>query len=912
MKLIDNRYKVNRVLEDNLYNSNFEVIDLWDEDKILYMKLYNIDRQNSIIEYFINNFILLSKIKHENLLTSNRFNIINTIDGKKASIKQYYSITEYIDSPSLDKVYEKLNFKQRLNIILQLCSVLDFLHYRGVVYKHLSPSNIFLLENGNIKIMDLATIYERQMNTDYDDLTRYFIAPEVMLENEEMVNKNADEYSLGMLMIYLLTEDFYGNYSRKFNYTSELELDFKQIEFLDRTIIDLTKKNPLIREGRLREIINRINSLFNMGFEYNLVKERGSLNFDTKIIGREKQLEKILKISDKSINSRLYKKAILIKGDRGVGKTRLLEEVTHLLKMRGKAVYYTEIVEHDNTNLKPIANILRQTIKNASRDILEKYGRELVKILPELKFLLGIESFSDIGGDRERLRLYDRITNYLEEVSKDKPIYLIFDNIENCNTQLLFLLDYIINNINKGTIILIISFNEKIIPTESTKINILESWADREDVEEIVVPNLDLSEIGEFIQHILGISYRPLKFSAVMLKESQGNPRYIEYMMKELYATGDLFLHPEGVWEIKTQKYSDIYFPSNMDEVLKSQLNLIKKEDMDIMKVVSIYDDPMPKNILLKIMDIDKDNLNKKLDTLISMRLLDERVGDWGYSYSISNVQLKKLIYHQIPQDERVKIHKQVAQLLEKVYEENYNLILDELIYHLMSSSQPVKALDYIVKEARKCVNIFSSKSVVLWEEAYEITKNIKSKYKFEILENLGKIYSMKGYNNKALKIYRELFEEGKRLGKIDYIVIAYIGIGEICFKKNLIDMSLKKAQEAIKTSKDAGYLDGIAESQLLYNRILLNERRLEEVEKNIGELLEFILKNKLKKYFGSIYNIIGLVEYYKGNIENAISWYKESIVYFHAVEEFIDSTKPMNNIANIYCQYGDYSKAME
>ncbi len=45
-----------------------------------------------------------------------------------------------------------------------------------------------------------------------------------------------------------------------------------------------------------------------------------------------------------------------------------------------------------------------------------------------------------------------------------------------------------------------------------------------------------------------------------MLKESQGNPRYIEYMMKDMYATEELYLSSEGYWEIKTQKYSDIYF----------------------------------------------------------------------------------------------------------------------------------------------------------------------------------------------------------------------------------------------------------------------------------------------------------------------------------------------------------------
>ena len=92
------------------------------------MKLYNSEKQKELIDYFINNFIDLSRIKHENLLLSHQFDIINTIDGKRVNIKQYYSTLEYIDAPTLDEVYNELDFKERINILIQVANVLDFLH----------------------------------------------------------------------------------------------------------------------------------------------------------------------------------------------------------------------------------------------------------------------------------------------------------------------------------------------------------------------------------------------------------------------------------------------------------------------------------------------------------------------------------------------------------------------------------------------------------------------------------------------------------------------------------------------------------------------------------------------------------------------------------------------------------------
>ena len=144
------------------------------------------------------------------------------------------------------------------------------------------------------------------------------------------------------------------------------------------------------------------------------------------------------------------------------------------------------------------------------------------------------------------------------------------------------------------------------------------------------------------------------------------------------------------------------------------------------------------------MIDIDSKDLNNKLEELIRMGLLDEKVSDCGYSYSINNIQLKKLIYHKIPKNDRIRLHGDIALLLEGIYGNGSNIIIDELVHHLISSNQIDKALAYIIQEARKDTNIHISESILLWKEAYEISKDVKSKYKFEILENLGKAMELR------------------------------------------------------------------------------------------------------------------------------------------------------------------------
>ncbi len=74
-------------------------------------------------------------------------------------------------------------------------------------------------------------------------------------------------------MIYLLTEDFYRNDNKQFNYVDGFHLDQKQIKFLNKTINNLTKRKSTMREGSLKDIIHNINNIFNMDYEYSLKKE---------------------------------------------------------------------------------------------------------------------------------------------------------------------------------------------------------------------------------------------------------------------------------------------------------------------------------------------------------------------------------------------------------------------------------------------------------------------------------------------------------------------------------------------------------------------------------------------------------------------------------------------------------------
>lgn len=236
MKLINNRYKINGIIYEGQPNESYIVLDLLDKEKPKYLTLYMGERDGDIIDYFIGEYSNIRKIKHKYLIESEDFQIVETINLKRTNMSIYYTVNEYINDPYLNQISRKLSLKESLKIILDLMNVIDYLHFRGVIYRYLSPSNIFISKDNKIKLKDLGTIINDVITSNYDDFTEYFIAPEVLI-NRESTNENVDYYSLGMIMKYLLCKDFtIDNCGYKFKLNNEQRI------FLDNIIYNLTEK----------------------------------------------------------------------------------------------------------------------------------------------------------------------------------------------------------------------------------------------------------------------------------------------------------------------------------------------------------------------------------------------------------------------------------------------------------------------------------------------------------------------------------------------------------------------------------------------------------------------------------------------------------------------------------------------
>ncbi|MEZ5440840.1 MAG: tetratricopeptide repeat protein [Lysobacterales bacterium] len=141
--------------------------------------------------------------------------IARLLDGGSTATGQPYLVMEHVDGESLHAYCDRrqLGVEARLQLLLQICSAVDYAHRHLVVHRDLKPANILVSETDGPKLLDfgIARMLDDRAGRVSRDLTApgermltpNYASPEQLLG--EAVTTASDVYALGVLLYELLT-----------------------------------------------------------------------------------------------------------------------------------------------------------------------------------------------------------------------------------------------------------------------------------------------------------------------------------------------------------------------------------------------------------------------------------------------------------------------------------------------------------------------------------------------------------------------------------------------------------------------------------------------------------------------------------------------------------------------------------
>lgn len=788
-QVIDSKYKIESALGGGSFSEVFVVQDLRGLAHRSALKLLrralSEEASEEAVSDFKHEFAILKDLNHPNICRILDF-------GFDPGLKQYYYTTELVKGRDLFEATAGKSVDEILELFVQTLRAFHYLHSYQVYHFDVKAANVLVTESGDpsiasqIKVIDfgLASIDPGGKMIG----TPAYMAPEIIAK--ERPDGRSDLYSIGILFYACFTRQ---NPLRGKSVPETLKKQQTLIpppasvlredlpSYLDRILAKLLEKNPANRYQRAEEVLREIN--FYSPKKFAMETRETLLSYlpeEGRLIGRRKQGEVFTRACE-----RLFSPAspdtlgfLMILGERGTGKSRLLKDFKYEAQLKGLAVESASV-----KNPEEIRSWLETFRKQATE------GRPTVFLLDDLDhWREGDEGFQQFRGALARLVFGDP-TDRL-------PVLWV------------------------GTATL-----QESVPTSLWEI------LPKKALEALDVGPFTPTELREYVASLTGLEDPPAELLKGLESRTNGNPLLVTEILHSLIETGGLF-DSAGRWKETTFEdmgidFSKARFSGVLEELLSDRYEKLPADLQRALEVLAVAG-RLKSGELSRMPDFE--DPTPLLERLLTRDLV---LRDENGRYQIKNTTLGDLIAKKLPEGRRRALHDAAAELHAEGSERR--------LYHEIRGSDLKRAFTLCRQAAERCLQEARGREAAeLFRFALDLQTVRPLDQDIELRLKLGEACLISLEYPAALealeKVEKILSEMKDRVENVHLPVDALLRIGAVYLKVGEIEKSrgsLSAALALLHYLKGDRVRELVAEN--LRGAILVQEGKLNEAR----ELLE-------------------------------------------------------------------------
>jgi len=655
--------------------------------------------------------------------------------------------------------------------------------------------------------------------------------------------------------------------------------------------------------------------------------------YTSKFIGRKDELRHLQKIYDDALKG--SGKCLLISGEAGIGKTRLVHESIRRLTrkniyfLQGRCLYQTTVDPY-----LPFVEAIRDYFRRAKKSSTDSTIKEIVSRAPEFGGLLPVahgekelevvSADGDINLDSERTRIFETISKAFMGISEEKPIMLFIDDLHWADVGSIQFLHYLARNISKNPIIIIGVYRPEELVDFEGKPHPLKGTILRMRGEDIV-KEIDLSRLGQsdskkMTKAYLGKEAVSDEFTSLIHKETDGNPFFIEAILSNI--------KEEYIERLPTR----IEIPKSIKDTILRRLERLSDEERDILEISSAIGERFDGDVLLGMSGMDEDKVLDSIDRLCDARLIEDDLSIDAEGYRFHHCKIQEVVYNELNGPRRRMLHERIGRTLEELYKDDVNEIVSDLAYHYSETKNYDKMYEYSWKAGEKASNVYSfDEAVSNYKTALSALDGIErnqslegevesgeglekgdedkdemvfvsllkgfdvesNEKKVSVLDRLGGAYDILGKWEESFDVYEKalnLTAEKNKKGEIA------ARIGSIYRKRGMFDKGVRICEEALKiVDKEC------KEKCLLLNcigNILSRKGDFEKALEHLKQSLKIAKKIKNEKILAWIYYDMGRIYSEKCDNKNAVDFFDKSLKIFEKIGDRI-------GVASVYHELG-------
>jgi len=636
---------------------------------------------------FKQEFRTMVKLKHPNTVNVFDYGVLENGDD--------YITMEMVPGQELRDILKErqLDFEEIYRILIQLSQVLNFIHSRLMVHRDIKPANIRITPEGNVKLMDFGLMDQMGLPSSGEITgTVIYLPPEVAKGG--IIDVRSDLYSLGAMAYELVTgkPPFIGKKTLDIirQHIETLPIPPRQIredtpEGLEEIILKLLAKDQNERYQTTAELINDLVPLTNEKISIETLEQKKSYLNCSELIGREKETQTLKDAF--TLVTQGKGQSIFIVAPAGVGKTRLIQEFKLRVQLAEVPFMQGQCFEQGMTVYQPLANAFKPLLPLTTKEVLDKYGSVLVKVMPELK-TKGYQSAPKLDGVGEKVRLFEQVNGWLKEVSKVTPIVICIEDLYWSDFATLELLNACIRELQDYPIMILGTFrDDEVEPT-----SIIFQTVEEEITQMMKLSTLNQDDVRSLIKGMLGRIELTEDFTDRVYTVTAGNAFFVSETMRALIEEEQLQLE-RGRWILPVD-ISTLELPASIESTIIRRLKLLNPESLNLARTASIVGRNLDLFFMKALSGLEDERLFEILDELIERQFMktEEKL------YIFNHDRVRETLYNQLQEEKRKELHERAGTILEEQYYSGKgNVAIGQLGYHFNKGLNQQKAAKYLL-----------------------------------------------------------------------------------------------------------------------------------------------------------------------------------------------------------------------
>ena len=542
-------------------------------------------------------------------------------------------------------------------------------------------------------------------------------------------------------------------------------------------------------------------------------------------VGRGKEMSKIARLLTQITADQ--GQVTLIAGEPGIGKSRLLQEMTILASQQGFQPLSAHCYKVEQTMpYQPLIDLARQVITcdDHWQQLAPVWLRELAVLAPEIDevtaSITGVVHPSDELDESQQGRLFQAIFHLFANQAERRKLMLIIEDIHWADPATLQCLHYMARHINRAPIALFFSLRRENIFSDIDLDAMLHSLRREEHFTYLSLERLTEADTTTLLAQMTATAPFADRLGHWLHQETDGNPFFFISLLQSLQEEGILDDAAATDWQALARTDPTLALPEAIRDSVLSRLLRLPQIEREVLDWMAAYGRGLDFSTLQAISHQPKMTLLNAVEQLGERQLLVETTGQYDFNHN----KIREVVYFDLSAARRGLYHRQIAETLEFLPSSLDKASL--LAYHFERGGENEKALTYWIHAGDYALDTYAYQQAIHhYERALALTEQPSAH--MDAYLGLGRAFTLlDDYKTAAVLIRRGIYlaenhGNDARRARLQY------ALAQNASRQHRSDGGKPEVEAALHAAEEAGDDYHLALSLLL----------LTEVQESSGDL---------------------------------------------------------------------------